>query len=281
MQNPEIALKCVTSNIQNHEGKHFMQTEEALPIIKNMPHPVFYGKDNIFSNSAYIQECFAKKHDGAINPGQIEEFKLKAKQTSIEKYGVDNYNKTEECKERIRQTCLERYGVTNYTKSSQYKDKYKNKIYVEEVTRKTYQTKKINQSFTTSKLESIIYNLLKEKFPDCKRWYKEDPKYPFECDFYISFLDLFIEINFHWTHGFHPYNPQDPKDQETVRLWKEKAKELNYKGKPKDFYKNAIYTWTVRDPLKRETARKNNLNWLEFFSMEEFLTWYDNFNEEF
>jgi len=37
------------------------------------------------------------------------------------------------------------------------------------------------------------------------------------------------------------------------------------------FYEIAINVWTVRDPLKRETARKNNLNWLEFFTLDEFL----------
>ena len=40
-------------------------------------------------------------------------------------------------------------------------------------------------------------------------------------------------------------------------------------------YKIAIEVWTIRDPLKRETARKNNLNWIEFFTMDEFMKWYD------
>ena len=29
-------------------------------------------------------------------------------------------------------------------------------------------------------------------------------RYPFACDFYISSLDLFIECNYHWTHGGKP-----------------------------------------------------------------------------
>ena len=120
-----------------------------------------------------------------------------------------------------------------------------------------------------------------EKFPNCKRWYKEDSRYPFECDFYIPSLDLFIEINFHWTHGFHPYNPQDPKDLETVKAWEVKAKELNFKGKPKYLYKKALEIWTERDVYKRETAKSNYLNYLEFFNEEEFLAWYNSFNEDF
>ena len=39
-------------------------------------------------------------------------------------------------------------------------------------------------------------------------------------------------------------------------------------------YKNAINVWTIRDPLKRKTAKDNGLNWLEFFTMDEFMKWY-------
>ena len=120
-----------------------------------------------------------------------------------------------------------------------------------------------------------------EKFPDCIHTYKDKERYPFLCDFYIPSLDLFIEINFHWTHGSRPYNPNDPEDLETVRVWETKSKELNYKGKPKDLYKIALKVWTERDVHKRETARSNHLNYLEFFTKEEFLTWYDNFEEDF
>ena len=31
-----------------------------------------------------------------------------------------------------------------------------------------------------------------------------------------------------------------------------------------------------KDPLKRKTAKENNLNWIEFFSMKEFENWYNN-----
>lgn len=35
---------------------------------------------------------------------------------------------------------------------------------------------------------------------DVVRQYR-DPRYPFFCDFYVRSLDLFVECNFHWTHG--------------------------------------------------------------------------------
>ena len=34
----------------------------------------------------------------------------------------------------------------------------------------------------------------------------------------------------------------------------------------KDYYKKAIDVWTQKDPIKRETAKNNNLNYLEIFS---------------
>ena len=52
-----------------------------------------------------------------------------------------------------------------------------------------------------------------------------------------------------WTHGKHAYN-------------KEKAKNS-------DFYKCAIKTWTIYDVNKRETAKRNNLNFKEVWSLKE------------
>ena len=54
-----------------------------------------------------------------------EEIKQKIKQTCLEKYGVDNYNKTKESKEKIKQTCLEKYGVEYFWQSNECKEKIK------------------------------------------------------------------------------------------------------------------------------------------------------------
>ena len=40
-------------------------------------------------------------------------------------------------------------------------------------------------------------------------------------------------------------------------------------------YKNAIKIYTISYPLKRQTAKENNLNWIEFFNMKEFEEWYN------
>lgn len=103
--------------------------------------------------------------------------------------------------------------------------------------------------------EDVYYKRLKEKYgeSDIIRQYKEK-RYPFHCDFYIPSEDLFIELNYHWTHGKHQFNPKDNKDNEKLNIWEEKAKTSNY-------YKIAIEVWTKRDPLKIKTAKKNKLNY--------------------
>ena len=60
-----------------------------------------------------------------------------------------------------------------------------------------------------------------------------------------------------WTHGERPFNPNLKEDQATLQEWQSKNNK---------FYNCAIETWTVRDVLKRETAKKNNLNYLEVFT---------------
>ena len=89
--------------------------------------------------------------------------------------------------------------------------------------------------------------------------YCKDKRYPFLCDFYLPKYDLFIEIQGIWTHGGHPFNQYNEDDLRKLNLWKSK----NTK-----YYKNAVNVWTQRDPLKRKTAKDNNLNYLEIFSID-------------
>ena len=63
----------------------------------------------------------------------------------------------------------------------------------------------------------------------------------------------FIDEQFLATHS--------KEDLCKLNLWKERE------------YNDGINTWTIRDPLKRETAKNNHLNWLEFFNMKEFTEW--------
>jgi hypothetical protein len=126
-----------------------------------------------------------------------------------------------------------------------------------------YKTKKKNNTFNSSSTENKSYLILKEKYIDVIKQYKSE-LYPFICDFYIPSLDLYIECNYHWTHGSHPYDKNNKEDQILLEKWKTK----NTK-----YYNAAIHTWTIRDVNKRNIAKQNNLNYKEFYSILELITY--------
>ena len=189
------------------------------------------------------------------------------------KFGDENIFITPYFKKKSEQTCLQKYGVKSYTQTLQYHNLYNNKSFILNRSNKEYITKKKNNSFATSKPEEEIYNLLCQKYGEIKRQYKSD-LYPYRCDFYIPSIDTYIEYQGHWTHGKEPYIGSK-EQQEKIILWKEKSNELNFKNEYKIHYSRAIHIWTISDPLKRNTAKKNNLNWIEFFNMNQFMGWFE------
>lgn len=44
------------------------------------------------------------------------------------------------------------------------------------------------------------------------------------------------------------------------------------------YYNNAITTWTIRDVNKRNIAKNNNLNWIEFWNIDELKKWIINYD---
>ena len=216
-------------------------------------------------------------------PSQSKEIYAKMRETFIKKYGVDNPQKNAIIKNKTRNTCLEKYGEAVYSKTKEYKIKVKQtcleKYGVEstsclkEVQIKVHNTKKLNNTYGKSKDEDKIFKLLIEKFSDVKRQYCSSI-YPFPADFYIPGLDIYIEYQGHWTHGkcksevLGPYDQNNKHHQETLKEWQKKAI-------TKLSYKNAINVWTIRDPLKRKTAKNNSLHWFEFFTLKEFIDWYN------
>lgn len=210
---------------------------------------------------------------GAKSTLETKIFKDKVKRTNLEKYGceytlsnIDVRKKSMETRlkkyndihfnnrEKAKSTCIQKYGVSHYSKSKEY-------------LMKCYETKKKNHTFNSSKPEDNIYDMLKEVFPDTIRHKSDDPRYPFEVDFYIPSLDLFIEYQGVWTHGPHEYNPNNQEDIDLLELWKSKINSED------SWYISAIKTWTEVDPHKRSMARNNNLNFIEFWDLNEVEDW--------
>ena len=121
---------------------------------------------------------------------------------------------------------------------------------------KSNETKRNNRSFNKSAPEEKMYEELCNQYgiDNVIRQYFDKERYPFACDFYIPSEDLFIECNYSWTHGGHPFDPMNLDDISMLEAWQEKAKTSQY-------YQNAIYTWTVLDVKKREYANKYHLNY--------------------
>lgn len=204
-------------------------------------------------------------------PLQNQEILNKMFKTNMDRYNCKSTLQLPEIKEQISKTNLERYGAENYFKSEESRLRYN------EYAEKSYYTKKKNNSFfsNTSRVEQEIYSILLSKFPNAINQYRDNERYPFNCDFYIPELDLFIEYQGYISHWKEPFDETNENHISIIDKWKERAEEINFKGKKKLKYLSMIKTWTKKDPLKREIAKKNGLNWLEFFNKNEFMKWFD------
>ena len=157
---------------------------------------------------------------------------------------------SDEVQEKTKATCVERYGVAS-------------PMQLTETVEKVIVSKLKNGNWKTSKLENHMYDMLCEKFgeTDVIHQYIDSDRYPYVCDFYIKSLDLFIELNAHWTHGFHWFDCMNENDLKTLNEWKLKGW--------------SYFVWTVRDLEKRNTAIQNHLNYLVFWKndLSDFKEW--------
>lgn len=231
-----------------------------------------YGVDNVIKDKTIknkVKETCLKKF-GSETPFESNEIQDKVKKTCIEKYGVKNIMQLDETKEKIKQTCIEKYGVEYSLESKEVREKIKKTnikrygveipIQNKDICKKAFETHYKNQNnrdSVFSKKENEIYNYLISIDKDTKRQYYTK-EYPFHCDFYLPKFNVYIEYNGMWTHGKHPFNKDSNEDIKLLEIWKKKAETSK-------FYKSAINIWTISDPLKRKTAKINNLNYLEIF----------------
>lgn len=237
--------KYGVSNVSKIPG---IQQKRELTNLKKYGHKCSFASEKVQTK---YKENLIKKY-GVDNPSKLEEIKQKKANTFKENYNSETYGYTPELNKKRKETCLKKYG-------------YEFTAQVPEVIEKIRISKQKNGTFNTSKPEQKVKELLLEKFPDTIYQYKEE-RYPFNCDFYIPSLDLFIEYQGFWSHGFKPYEGTE-KDLILLNKWKSKN--------TKKIYRNAIKTWTVKDTLKRKTAQENNLNWIEFFTFNDFMNWYN------
>ena len=265
----ESQEKIKKTNLERYGVEHPQQSEEIRKKSKQSNLEKYgyeYNSQSPEIKKKKKQHCQEKY--GVEAYFQCEEFKEKSKETCLKRFGVDNYGKTQEyrdmmqakmpeIRQKMAETCMERYGVDNYSKTDEYKSSMNNMR--EDILKKQYDTKKANGTFNTSQIEEDFAMWLTENNIKFERQHRDPDRYPFNCDFYFPDKDLFLEIQGSWVHGGHPFDPSNSDDIEYLSLME---------SKHTNFYDNAIETWTIRDPLKRETAKKNNLNWIEVFSID-------------
>ena len=243
-ENSEIYQKISQTCINKFDVDSPLKNKEVREKIKQT-NIQKYGVDNLFKNDIIkekIKQTNIQKYgvDYLFKSNIIKE---KIKQTNIQKYGVDNPLKNKEIREKIKQTNIQKYGVDNPLKNK-------------EIWKKSQDNRQISSK---SKLENNFLNYLKLKYEsdDIITQYKSK-EYPYYCDFYIKSINLYIEIQGHWTHNDHPFDINNLNDQQIMNIWRTKSLSDKY-------YKNALNTWTIKDVEKRNTAIQNNLNYLEIF----------------
>lgn len=212
---------------------------------------------------------------------KVQKFRNQSLDTCIKKYAsneddinsIVNIGQLKYVKDKIKNTCLEKYGVENPMQTQYYKNLISSILSSNEIQEKIYNTKLLNNSFNISYQEDVCFDLLKGKYSDCIRQYKSE-LYPFNCDFYIPSLDLYIEYNGSHYHHYHPFDINDDNDINELNRLKEKAENSNaHKNGKKSQYDNIIYTWTILDLKKRNIAQQNNLNYIEFWNINEVKEW--------
>ena len=266
-ENSEIYQKISQTCINKFDVDSPLKNKEVREKIKQT-NIQKYGVDNLFKNDIIkekIKQTNIQKY-GVDNLFKNDIIKEKIKQTNIQKYGVDYLFKSNIIKEKIKQTNIQKYGVDNPLKNKEIREKIKqtniqkygvdNPLKNKEIWKKSQDNRQISSK---SKLENNFLNYLKLKYEsdDIITQYKSK-EYPYYCDFYIKSINLYIEIQGHWTHNDHPFDINNLNDQQIMNIWRTKSLSDKY-------YKNALNTWTIKDVEKRNTAIQNNLNYLEIF----------------
>ena len=273
----DLHIFCKMCRCKNHWSKsnglyHIYCSNKCKSNDPYIKEKISIGNKKVAKHALQERRKTNKIRYGDENYHNAKQMKI-TRMNDIDENGLNSFDRSAI---KYRQTLLQTRGVDNYSKTNEFKNIIHNKK--EEMSFKRYNTKKKNHTLNSSNSEDIIHQFLIHKFnfEDIIHHYYDKERYPFECDFYIKSLDLFIELNFYWTHGFEPYDKNNLNHQERLNNWIKSTEEINFKKQKKDGYKNAIYIWTVDDPNKLATFKRNNLNYKIFYNLEEFIEWYSN-----
>jgi len=134
-----------------------------------------------------------------------------------------------------------------------------------------HETMKNRGSYNQSKPELRIFHKLRRVLPNLEYQYRKREGYPYAADFYDPDSDTIFEYQGFMTHGGAPYDSQSSEHALRVKQLKLRAKTDKWLAKL------TLKIWTSSDPQKRAAIRKSNINFVEWFTEEQFETWYSTF----
>lgn len=140
---------------------------------------------------------------------------------------------------------------------------------------KMHLAKKRNSSYGLSSEHKFCLEWLQSKnlTIEVEKQYPDNPT--LHCDIYIKEFDLWIELHYHWTHYKEPFNKLNAQHLDYLSQLKQKALETKQKtGKSKTQYDSAITTWTNIDVRKFNCAKELSLNYVCFYTIEEFFDYF-------
>lgn len=236
---------------------------------------------------AFKRPGFKEKWKKAVSKGWTEEKRKKQSDIQKQKWKDPKFHEERsEINKKLTQSEESRKIHSEITKQQWKDEEFRNKniesrkrVYANrtskqraDINKRVREAKALRGTVITSGDELTIKNFLETKFGKVL-WQYMNKKYPFLCDFYIPSLDLYIEYQGFWTHGYKPYEGTE-EDLAKVNLWKKRSVDKKLKDSTRNMYQGAIEVWTKKDVLKRKTAKENGLNWIEFFTMPEFYNWF-------
>ena len=250
------------TNIQRYGNACSLQGEKQKAITKETWKRK-YGIENPLKVKAIKKKI--KQTIASYSEEKKLQIQKKKEKTCLEHFGVSHQFKSIKIQEKIKKTIENRYGADYYAKTEKFKrqmsDPCLNKLRIE----KQVETKRRNNTLNTSRQEKEGCLLLCQKFgaENVYVQYKSQ-KYPFHCDYYIKSIDLYIELNQHWSHGGHFYDQNNPEDAAKASLWLAKGTK---------YYNVCYHVWTDLDLRKARCAIENNLRFLVFWSLDELRKW--------
>ena len=274
MFNDSVKAKLKNSLLEKYGVENISKLKKIKEQKKNTLEKNYCSPGETYSD--YYRKKFKQfaEEKGVTNTSQLEEIKRKKEKTTFEHYGVKNPFESEIIKDKIASNNLQKYGVKHNAQRADVRAKMEKTNYERyggkssscdpRVVKKGYETRRKNGTFNTSSPETSLHNRLLEMYSNVENNYNKDSRYPFHCDFYIPDRDLFVELNLHWTHGGHWFDKNDTDDLAKVDKWKKKDSK---------FYDMGINNWTVRDLKKRQTAQKNNLNYVVLWTVLDIEEW--------